>query len=60
MDRYEILLWMDAVAENWPWGGDLNHQKFIDWWWDDLYLELRYECMALRPSMVAKRKKKKS
>lgn len=56
MKREEILLWMDAVAENWPWLGDLRQQQFIDYWWWELFDALKQSCLDRCPAVVAKSK----
>jgi hypothetical protein len=57
MSREEILLWMDAVADNWLWLGDRSQQVFVEDWWWDLLAALKYECLDRCPAVVAKRKR---
>lgn len=56
MSRDELLLWMDAVADNWPWLGDRNQQLFIERWWWELFEALKFECLEFCPAVWAKRK----
>lgn len=58
MKREEILLWMDAVADNWPWLGDIHQQRFVEGWWADLFDELRFECLERCPGVWAAKKRK--
>lgn len=57
MSREEILLWMDAVADNWPWLGDRQRQLFVECWWWELFDVLKAECLDRCPAEAAMRKR---
>ncbi len=52
MDRFELILWMDAVASLWP-RQDYPTQKFAERWWWDLKDALAYEILEFCPGMWA-------
>ena len=56
MSQEEILLWMDAVADNWPWLGDHEQQLFMERWWWELLDVLNQLCLDKCPAEWAKRK----